>query len=107
MNITPASASPPHFVGGSDRSSANSFARAVGYLTAAGSAALGLGVAAIAWILAAVSFDGATLFGCSDGYKHPDPGAGYTCIAIGLVALLIGFGISHVMWSALRRSANN
>ncbi len=107
MNITPASASPPQFVCSSDRSSAGSFVRAVGYLASAGSAALGLGVAAIAWILAAVSFDGATLFGCSDGYQHPDPALGYAYMGFGLAALLIGFGVTHFSWSALRRSGNN
>ncbi len=81
-----------------------SIGRAIGYLTAVGSALLGLGGAVVFWIFAAAAYDGTTLFGCSDGSKHPDQAAGNTCAGIGFAALATGLLVAYGITWALRRT---
>jgi hypothetical protein len=72
-------------------------AHLVGHLTALVSAAVGSIVGLVAFCLAIASFDGATLFGCSDGYKHPDPRAGVACLFVSAFALLVGWNIARTI----------
>jgi hypothetical protein len=73
-------------------------------LVAAGSALVGGTVSMISLVIAAVSFDGTTMFGCSDGNKYPDPAAGALFTAIGVGALVVGLGIAVLLNRHLLKS---
>jgi hypothetical protein len=80
------------------------FGEAMVALLATGMALIGGLVAMVSFLLAAVSFDGATLFGCSDGTKYPDPAKGAACIAFGIAALVVGFGVAGLLGRGLQNS---
>jgi hypothetical protein len=87
-----------------ERTMGASIGRAIGYLAAVGCSLLGLGVAVVFWIFAAIAYDGMTLFGCSDGSKYPDQATGNTCVGIGFAALVIGLLVAGGITYVLRRT---
>lgn len=75
-------------------------------LVAVGSALFGALLAGICWVVAAIAYDGAILFGCSDGTKSPDPAYGTACVIAGFGTLIVGFGIAYAIFKMLRASAS-